>query len=202
MEGFPMANSKVQFTLASATEIAQAISAEQGLKAKAADLSNERQEAVMTAYQHIIADIAVSGVKLVSRGKKKGLPVKVMEALRQQLEDAGVSGSNVKRYSENVQKLLPVMPELMECTDSVSVALTLDAAGITSQGKLVDKFKPEADKVHKLAEQILKLDEAEYNRLLEVVREMQEDKAAEEAAKAKGDAVADDVDAMLDTLED
>jgi len=197
-----MANSKVNFTLASATEIAQAITAADGLKAKAADLSNEKQEAVMTAYQHIIADIAVSGVKLVSRGEKQGLPVKVMESLRQQLEDAGVSGSNVKRYSENVQKLLPVMPELMECTDSVSVALTLDAAGITSQGKLVDKFKPEVDKVHKLAEQILKLDNAEYDRLLDVVREMQEVKAAEEAAKAKGDTVADDVDVMLDTLDD
>ena len=89
----------------------------------------------MTAYQHIIADIAVSGVKLVSRGKKKGLPVKVMESLRQQLEDAGVSGSNVKRYSENVQKLLPVMPELMECTDSASVA---DSDALHNEG--YDKF--------------------------------------------------------------
>ena len=198
-----MANSKVKFTLASATQIAQALEAADGLTSKASNIASEKQEAVMTAYQHIIADIAVSGVNLVRRGEgKKGLPVKVMEALRTQLKEAGVSESNVKRYPENVSNLLEVMPELLKCTDSASVALSLHAAGIDSQAKLKAKYKAPVDKVHALASKVVALDEAEYNRLLEVVREMQEAKAAEEAAKAKGDAVADDVDVMLDTLED
>lgn len=197
-----MANSKSQFVLASAEAISNAISVADGIKAQASALNDEKQSAIMDAYQHILTDLAQSGVKLVSRGKKKGLPVKVMEALREQLSDEGVSASNVKRYAENVQKLLPKMPELLDCADYGSVALTLHNEGIVSQAKLVAKFTDQVDPVHKLAEKIVALDEAEYNRLLEVVRELKDAKAAEEAAKAQGDDVAETIDAVVDALDD
>ena len=137
-----MANSKVKFTLASVTEIANAISASEGLQAKAKDISNEKTEAVMTAYQHIIADLAVAGIKIVKRGEKTGLPKLVMKDLKEQLAEAGVTDSNVERYSKNVNGLLKVMPQLLECTDSASVAMTLHNEGITNQAKLMAKFKP------------------------------------------------------------
>lgn len=198
-----MANSKSQFVLSSAEAISNAISVADGIKAQASALNDEKQSAIMDAYQHILTDLAQSGVKLVNRGKnKKGLPVKVMEALREQLSDAGVSASNVKRYAENAQKLLAKMPELLDCADYGSVALTLHNDGIVSQAKLVAKFTDQVDPVHKLAEKIVALDEAEYNRLLEVVRELKDAKAAEEAAKAQGDDVAETIDAVVDALDD
>jgi len=196
-----MANSKVKFTLASVTEIANAISASEGLGAKAKDIANERTEAIMTAYQHIIADLAVAGIKLTKRGQSDGLPKVVMSELKTQLAEAGVTDSNVDRYSKNVNGLLKAMPQLLECTDSASVAMTLHNEGITNQAKIMAKIRPVTDPVEKLAVKVAALDEEEYNRLLTAVRKLHEAKAKEKAKLAEAAQESDEISEMLDTLE-
>ena len=182
-----MANAKINFTLTSAPEIAVLSDQADKLSSNASSLSNDKQISIITAYTYILTDLATSGVKLVKRGQKeKALPVAVTSALREQLSEAGVSAPNTKRFVENILGLLPVMPELLDAKDFGSVALTLHNAGIDTQSKLKNKFKPVADPIEVLAKKFAQLDGQERIRFLEIVEGL--DNAAALAAKAVEDA--------------
>lgn len=198
-----MANSKINFTLTSAADIKKLDELFNGLKAQGSAINDEKQGAKIEQYQHVIADIAASGVKLVTRGEQKNrLPKEFMSDLKDALTEAGVTAASVKRLAENTNRLLSVMPELLDVKGFSGAAMALDRAGIVTESKLVAKFKAPVDPLDVLAQKLHGLDQADRNIVLEKLAAL--DKAAEEAAKAleEGEKNGDDLTAAQNAFAD
>lgn len=196
-----MANSKINFTLTSAADLKRLDELASGLSAQGSAINNEKQGAKIEQYQHVIADIAASGVTLCKRGEQKNrLPKEFMSDLKDALTEAGVTSASVKRLAENTNRLLSVMPELLDVNGFAGAAMALDRAGIVTESKLVAKFKAPVDPLDVLAQKLHGLDQADRNIVLEKLAAL--DKAAEEAAKAleEGEKNGDDLTAAQDAF--
>jgi len=198
-----MANSKSQFVLSSADAISKACSQIDQIDGQVnklrADNANAKTEAIMEVYNLLITDLAQSGVKLIKRGKEKGLPVAVMTAITEQFTQAGVATHNVKRFKENTNKLLRVMPELLDCKDFGAVALTMHNEGLVSQAAITKKVKglDAADPLDALAKKLFALSDDELQSVYDKLANLKRD--AEKKAKADADIeVVEDVVNALD----
>ena len=199
---------KINFTLTSGAQIEELDGAVSGLKNRGKEVREVMEGKKVEVYTHILTDLALSGVKLTTRGNKQGLPVTVMTALRDQLSEAGVSSASVKRYAENTNGLLRVMPELLTVSaqdhDGAfgQVAVALHREGLDTESKIKGKFKAPVDDVLNLAKKFIELDADDRIRFEELVRELDEAKQAEEAAQAQADANADAISDTLAALEE
>lgn len=204
-----MATKKINFELTSGALIEELDGAVSGLKNRGKEVREVMEGKKIEVYTHIITDLAIAGVKLTTRGSKQGLPVAVMTALRDQLSAAGVSSASVKRYAENTNGLLRTMPELLtnvtvQDHDGAfgQVAVALHREGLDTESKIKGKFKAPVDEVLKLAEKFVALDADDRTRFEELVRELDEAKAAEAEAVAQADENADTINDTLAALEE
>ena len=199
---------KINFTLTSGAQIEKLDGDVSGLKNRGKEVREIMEGKKVEVYTHILTDLALSGVTLTKRGKQMGLPVTVMTALRDQLSESGVSAASVKRYAENTNGLLRVMPELLNVTapdhDGAfgQVAVALHREGLDTESKIKGKFRAPTDDVLNLAKKFVELDAEDRTRFEELVRELDEAKQAEQAAQAEADANADAINETLAALEE
>lgn len=195
-----MAKQTIAFT--SVAEIARNEQAIEGLKGDRKAISEAVNTKKVESYTSLIVDLAVSGVKLVNRGQKSGLPKNVTTQLKSELLEAGVSEACAKRYVENTNGLVRVIPELLDIADFGQAAFALDREGLTTEAKIKARAFGTPDPVEALAKKIVALDDAERTRLDELVRALTEVKEAEERAKAEADANAEALTSTLEALEE
>lgn len=195
-----MAKQTIAFT--SVAEIARNEQAIEGLKGDRKAISEAVNTKKVESYTSLIVDLAVSGVKLVNRGQKSGLPKNVTTQLKSELLEAGVSEACAKRYVENTNGLIRVIPELLDIADFGQAAFALDREGLTTEAKIKARAFGTPDPVEALAKKIVALDDAERTRLDELVRALTEVKEAEERAKAEADANAEALTSTLEALEE
>lgn len=154
------------------------------------------------AYAMVVADLAQAGAKVTKRGKKSGLPVKIMSAMRDELIDAGVSPAVSKRLCENSQGLCVRSPELLEVTDSTRIEVTLNSMGLNTESKIKNHaFPPEDDaELKAIARKIAKMAQDERLKLDEYVAVFAAELEAQalEQAKENGETL----DAVFDVLEE
>jgi hypothetical protein len=194
-----MANS-ISFN--SVSEVARNEQAIEGLKGDRKAIADAVNTKKVESYTSLIVDLAVSGVQLVGRGKKQGLPVDVTRQLKAELLEAGVSEACVKRYVENTNGIVRAVPELLNCNDFGQAALVLDREGCSTEAKIKTRAFGTPDPIEALAKKIVALDAGERTRLDELVRALTEAKEAEEQAKAQAEANADALTATLEALEE
>jgi hypothetical protein len=202
MEGLPMANSKINFTLTSGADIKKLDELANGISAQRSALDNERQGAKIEQYQHVLTDLALSGVKLTKRGKNQGLPLNVMSDLREQLSEAGVSKASVKRLSEKSNKLLRVMPEILDCKSYGEVALVLSNAGLTTESKITAKVSEPVDPLDVIAEKLFDLDQADRNVVFEKLAKLDKDAKDKAESLKKGAENGEDLTAAQNAFAD
>jgi hypothetical protein len=195
-----MAKQTIAFN--SVSEVARNEQAIEGLKGDRKAISDAVNTKKVESYTSLVVDLAVSGVQLVARGSKSGLPKAVTSQLKSELLEAGVSEACAKRYVENTNGLVRAMPELLDVTDFGQAALVLDREGCTTEAKIKARAFGTPDPLEALAKKIVALDEAERTKLDELVRALAEVKEAEEQAKAKAEANADALTATLEALEE
>ena len=186
----------------SVSDVARNEQAIAGLKGDRKAISDEVNTKKVESYTSLVVDLAVSGVKLVGRGKKQGLPVDVTRQLKNELLEAGVSDACVKRYVENTNGIVRAVPELLDCNDFGQAALVLDREGCTTEAKIKARAFGQPDPIEALAKKVAALDEAERTRLDELVRALIESQNAEAEAKAQAEANADALTATLEALEE
>jgi len=197
-----MANSKINFTLNSGADIKKLDELASGISAQRSALDNERQGAKIEQYQHVLTDLALSGVKLVKRGKNQGLPLNVMSDLREQLSEAGVSTASVKRLSEKSNKLLRVMPEILDCKSYGEVALVLSNAGLTTESKITAKVSDPVDPLDVIAGKLFDLDQADRNAVFEKLAELDKDAKDKAESLKKGAENGEDLTAAQNAFAD
>jgi len=186
----------------SVSEIARNESAIKALKGDKKEITEQVNTKKLESYTHLIQDLAVSGIKLVKRGSQQGLPKQVMKQIGDEMAEQGISPACIKRYKENTNGLLRVMPELLKHNDFGQVALALHNEGLSTENKIKEKAFGKADPIEALAKKIVELDAEERVRLDELVRAFEEAKAAEAEAAAQAEANADAINATLEALED
>jgi len=195
-----MAKQTIAFN--SVSEVARNEQAIEGLKGDRKAISDAVNTKKVESYTSLVVDLAVSGVQLVNRGKNSGLPVAVTSQLKSELMEAGISEPCAKRYVENTNGLIRVVPELLDVSDFGQAALILDREGCTNESKIKARAFGTPDPLEALAKKIVALDEAERRSLDELVRALTEAKEAEEQAKAQAEANADALNATLEALEE
>lgn len=192
---------KLTIAFNSVSEVARNEQAINGLKGDRKAISDAVNTKKVESYTSLIVDLAVSGVKLVGRGSKQGLPVDVTRQLKAELLEAGVSDASVKRYVENTNGICRAVPELLDCSDFGQAALVLDREGCTTESKIKARAFGTPDQVEALAKKVAALNEADRVRLDELVRALVEAQNAEAEAKAQAEANAQAINATLEALE-
>lgn len=188
-------------TFANIAEIATNEQAIEGLKSSRKGMSDEIATKKIESYSLLVADLSTAGVKLTSKGK---LPTGVSKKLKAELLEAGVTEACVKRYVENTTGLLRADPKYFDVGryGSSQVLVELDKDGLTTEAKIKKFAFGEPDRLEALAKQIVALDDTDRVRLDELVKKLEEIKAAEAEATAQADADADAISATIEALEE
>ena len=188
-------------TFANIAEIATNEQAIEGLKSSRKGMSDEIATKKIESYSLLVADLATAGVKLTSKGK---LPTGVSKKLKAELLEAGVTEACVKRYVENTTGLLRADSKYFDVGryGSSQVLVELDKDGLTTEAKIKKFAFGEPDRLETLAKQIVALDDTDRVRLDELVKALEELKAAEAEATAQADADADAISATIEALEE
>lgn len=188
-------------TFANIAEIAINEQAIEGLKSSRKGMSDEIATKKIESYSLLVADLAVSGVQLTSKGK---LPTGVSKKLKADLLEAGVTEACVKRYVENTTGLLRADSKYFDVGryGSSQVLVELDKDGLTTEAKIKKFAFGEPDRLEALAKQIVALDDADRVRLDQLVEKLEALKAAEAEATAKAEAEADAINATIEALEE
>jgi len=188
-------------TFANIAEIATNEQAIEGLKSSRKGMSDEIATKKIESYSLLVADLATAGVKLTSKGK---LPTGVSKKLKTELLEAGVTEACVKRYVENTTGLLRADSKYFDVGryGSSQVLVELDRDGLTTEAKIKKFAFGEPDRLEALAKQIVALDDTDRVRLDELVKKLEELKAAEAEATAQAEADADAISATIEALEE
>lgn len=188
-------------TFANIAEIAINEQAIEGLKSSRKGMSDEIATKKIESYSLLVADLAVSGVQLTSKGK---LPTGVSKKLKADLLEAGVTEACVKRYVENTTGLLRADSKYFDVGryGSSQVLVEFDKDGLTTEAKIKKFAFGEPDRLEALAKQIVALDDADRVRLDQLVEKLEALKAAEAEATAKAEAEADAINATIEALEE